>query len=197
LKRGLTTSWLLASALALALGTGLAPAQSRNPDAPTNEVTLAGLRPGRDTLAAAEKRFGTKNRDTQIETDDIKQWGEYCTGRTLRLEVDESGVIQSVTVSSFGRRGPECTDKEPPGSPLRVENLKTGRGLMLGQLRKRVVALYGEPDSVVPATFEGGDFELLYYAFDWAGSDVPQVMEVTCERGSGRVRKVTLAFPSL
>jgi hypothetical protein len=37
----------------------------------------------------------------------------------------------------------------------------------------------------------------MFYAFDWAGSDVPQVMEVLCERATGRVVEITLAFPSL
>jgi hypothetical protein len=37
----------------------------------------------------------------------------------------------------------------------------------------------------------------MYYAFDWAGSSVPQVMEVFCARDSGRVMEITLAYPSL
>lgn len=191
--------WPLVNTLALGMfALGLAAgAQNHGTSAPTNELTLAGLRPGASTLADAEKRFGTKNRDTQAETDDIKQWGEACTGRGLRLEVDENGVIQIVTVSSLGPRAADCAQKEPSSGPLTIEKLKSGQGLALGQAKKRVIALYGEPDSVVPATFEGQEFEMLYYAFDWAGSNVPQVMEVTCERGTGRVRKITLAFPSL
>jgi hypothetical protein len=163
---------------------------------PTNELTLAGLRPGRDTLAAAEKRFGTKYRDAQPQSGDIKEWLDSCSGRMLRLEVDDTGVIQSVTVSSLAPRNSDCSEK-PAGVALSIEKLRTSRGLALGQTKKRVVALYGPPGSQVPTTLESQEFELLYYAFDWAGSDVPQVMEVTCERGTGRVRKVTLAFPSL
>lgn len=190
--------WRLVSALALLLGLGTAAgAQNHGASAPTNELTLAGLRPGVSTLTDAEKRFGAKNRDTQAETDDIKQWGEACSGRSLRLEVDEGGLIQIVTVSSLGTRAADCPRKTPVNGPLSVEKLKSGQGLSLGQAKQRVIALYGEPDSIVPTTFEGQDFEMLYYAFDWAGSDIPQVMEVTCERGTGRVRKITLAFPSL
>lgn len=189
--------WPLASAatafLALALFAG---PQAREAYGRANELTLAGLRPGRDTLAAAEKRFGTKIRVTQDEGDDIKQWRDGCAGRSLRLEVDDQGVIQSATVSSLEQRNPDCREEGAP-SPLGIEQLKTGRGLALGQTRKRVVALYGEPNSEGPTTVEGREFELLFYAFDWAGTDVPQVMEVTCERGTGRVRKITLAFPSL
>jgi hypothetical protein len=42
---------------------------------------------------------------------------------------------------------------------------------------------------------------LLYYAFDWAGPDVPQVMEVLCaveqDGKLGRVVEITLAASSL
>jgi len=190
--------WRPGSLLAFLLAFGpVAGAQNHGTSTPTNELTLAGLRPGISMLADAEKRFGAKNRDTQAETDDIKQWGESCTGRSLRLEVDESGVIQIVTVSSLGTIAADCARKAPANGPLAVEKLRAGQGLALGDPKKRVIALYGEPDSVVPATFEGQEFEMLYYAFDWAGSNLPQVMEVTCERGTGRVRKITLALPSL
>ena len=194
-----TKLWPPASPLAFSmLALGLAAgAQNYGSSAPTNELTLAGLRPGVSTLADAERRFGTRNPDTQAVTDDIKQWGESCTGRSLRLEVDENGVIQIATVSSLGPRAADCAQKPTSNGPLTIEKLKSGQGLALGQMKQRVIALYGEPDSAVPTTYEGREFELLYYAFDWAGSDVPQVMEVTCERGTGRVRKITLAFPSL
>jgi hypothetical protein len=42
---------------------------------------------------------------------------------------------------------------------------------------------------------------LWYYAFDWAGPDVPQVMEVVCTKEQdgqpGYVVEITLAAPSL
>jgi hypothetical protein len=41
------------------------------------------------------------------------------------------------------------------------------------------------------------ELDLLYYAFDWAGTRVPQVMEVYCDHATGRVVEITLAFPSL
>jgi len=64
-----------------------------------------------------------------------------------------------------------------------------------------VPPLYGEPDSRSPSTKDGQRLELLYYAFDWAGPDVPQVMEVLCTVGQGgkpgRVVEITLAASSL
>ena len=188
--------WPFASALVLCLVVAASVAAQSSDGGPTNELSLAGLRPGRDTLAAAEKRFGMKYRDAQPQSGDIKEWLDSCSGRVLRLEISDNGLIQGVTVSSLGQKIPDCTGKATNGA-LSIEKLRTSRGLALGQTKKRVIALYGEPGSQVPTTFEGREFELLYYAFDWAGSDVPQVMEVTCERGTGRVRKITLAFPSL
>lgn len=195
MRRVSTRSWRRASALAFVLlAVPGGPGRAGEPPArnPTNELTLAGLRPGRSTLAEAKRRFGTQAGAMSEASGDIILWADPCTGRSVVAEVDARGVVQSVTVSSLGRRGTGCgrARKAPP-------RLTTGRGLGLGQLKRRVRELYGEPGSELPATFEEREFELLFYAFDWAGSDVPQVMEVTCERGNGRVRKITLAYPSL
>ena len=74
-------------------------------------------------------------------------------------------------------------------------------GLRLGDSANRVTRLYGKPDSRSPSTKGGQKLELLYYAFDWAGPDVPQVMEVLCTVGKdgepGRVVEITLAASSL
>jgi hypothetical protein len=71
----------------------------------------------------------------------------------------------------------------------------------LNDLASRVVHIYGEPDSRSPSTKDGQRLELLYYAFDWAGADVPQVMEVLCtvekDGVPGRVVEITLAASSL
>ena len=65
----------------------------------------------------------------------------------------------------------------------------------------KVMELYGEPDSRSPSTKDGQPLELWYYAFDWAGPDVPQVMEVLSTKAHdgqpGHVVEITLAAPSL
>jgi len=71
----------------------------------------------------------------------------------------------------------------------------------IGDAKSKTYSLYGEPDSVSPSTKNGQPLELLYYAFDWAGPDVPQVMEVVCsapkDGNAGRVVEITLAASSL
>ena len=159
-----------------------------------NETLLAGLRPGRDTFAVAEKRFKSKNLAEGQETG-IKEWRDECSGRSIRLELDAKSMIQSVTITTLGFQEGKCSDKR--ADFLDPKNWVTGVGLRIGDSQDRIVDFYGEPNSSGPAAKNGQELELMFYQFDWAGSDVPQVMEVLCARDTGRVVEITLAFPSL
>ena len=63
-----------------------------------NELTLAGLRPGRDTLPEALKRYKAKYLSANAKGTDPREWRDACTGRVLTLNVDEKSVIQEITV---------------------------------------------------------------------------------------------------
>lgn len=159
-----------------------------------NELTLAGVRPGRDTYATARRRLGKSlPLPTLVADDEIPgqaSWAETCARRMLTLEMAPSGVIQTVTLASDRGLTFGCNTPEP-------NRWATGHGIRLGDLQSRVISIYGKPGSVSPGTKNGRELELLYYAFDWAGPDVPQVMEITCEKATGRVVEILLAFPSL
>jgi hypothetical protein len=159
-----------------------------------NEILLAGLRPGRDNLAVAEKRFKTKS-ITEEPNSGSREWRDDCSGRSIRLEVNGKSVIQSITITTLGIQEGKCSDRRPDFLDPRY--WLTGSGLRMGDSQDRVVSLYGEPNSSGPASKNRQELELMYYQFDWAGSDVPQVMEILCARDSGRVVEITLAFPSL
>jgi hypothetical protein len=198
LKPGSTRFWPYASAILLLAGTAAAAAarsQDANPaPAPrANELTLAGLRPGRDTLGAAQHRYGSKG--VSDLSDGTKQWRDPCTGHAIMLELGNSGVIQSVTISAIASEAGACSGRH--GDALHEDQWQTGRGLHLGDPEDRVTELYGDPNSSGPSVKGKHELELMYYAFDWAGSSVPQVMEVFCARDSGRVMEITLAYPSL
>jgi len=201
LKRGSMKFWLCAS-MALAAATVAAEAGARivprgagqSAVRHVNETQLAGLRPGRDTFAVAEKRFKAKNLVEEANSGS-KEWRDDCSGRSIRLEVDAKSVIQSVTITTLGIQEGKCSDRRPDF--LDPRNWLTGLGLRMGDSQDRVVGLYGEPNSSGPASKNRQELELLYYQFDWAGSDVPQVMEILCARDTGRVVEITLAFPSL
>ena len=201
MKRGSMKFWLCASLVLASASAGAAagarispPGAAQTATRHNNETLLAGLRPGRDTFLVAEKRFKAKSLIDETNSGS-KEWRDDCSGRSIRLEVDAKSVIQSITLTTLGTQEGKCSDRRPDFLDPRF--WLTGLGLRMGDSQDRVVGLYGEPNSSGPASKNGQELELLYYQFDWAGSDVPQVMEVLCARDTGRVVEITLAFPSL
>ena len=160
-----------------------------------NEFTLAGLRPGKDVTARAVQLF--KKADSQANSEGEQlSWTDICRHERLVLDLDAERVVQVIRVTWLPEFEP--TTCEPPPGP---SSWKTGLGLRIYDTEQKVIQLYGQPDSRSPSTRDGQPLELMYYAFDWAGPDVPQVMEVLCTREKdgqpGRVVEITLAAPSL
>lgn len=160
-----------------------------------NEYTLAGLRPGIDRLTRAAVLF--KKADAHSDAQDSQlTWTDSCRHERLILTYDTEKKIQVIRITSLRDQ-----DTSDCANPSTSSVWKTGRGLRLRDSERKLVQLYGPPDSKSPSTRDGQPLELWYYAFDWAGPDVPQVMEVLCTRDSdgqsGRVVEITLAAPSL
>ncbi|HKM84290.1 MAG TPA: hypothetical protein VJY15_25435 [Candidatus Acidoferrum sp.] len=185
---------LLTSTLAIAQ-TPPKPTAKKTTTHRANELTLAGLRPGRDRLDRAVHRYRDyhKNDPTDSAHDAQTTWLDPCRKQLLAIDFDAEKKIQVVRAGAVNLTA-DCLAVPP--SPW-----KTGHGLRLGDPAARVAQLYGEPDSRSPSTKDGQPLELWYYAFDWAGPDVPQVMEVLCTKEKdgepGRVVEITLAAPSL
>jgi len=158
-----------------------------------SESRLAGLAPGQTRLARAEAVLG-KPRERDRESGSAR-W-RRC-GEDLVVEADSAGLIETIRITRHLGREPS------ENCPVVADGISwaTGKGLRLGDPAARAVRLYGRPDSRSPSTKGGQRLELLYYAFDWAGPDVPQVMEVVCtvanDGGPGRVVEITLAASSL
>ena len=217
----LVRSLLFASLLTSALATAQTPSTPTAKKAAhrANELTLAELRPGRDRVAKAKSKYGSKD---MTALDGVLVWN--CGVLALKLDLEGKSGIRAVTLSEVSSVKTKAGN--PPSNEIRDIpfpcNLKqtstaldlergkgfnfrnswtTGKGLVLGQPTTKVIQLYGEPDSRSPSTKDGQPLELWYYAFDWAGPDVPQVMEVLCtkekEGQPGRVVEITLAAPSL
>ncbi len=181
-----------------ALGAMVVTAQQRPSPKPAtlhraNELTLAGLRPGRDNLLRAvllNKSFGS----AKSLPGDQTVWYDQCRDLSLTLDSDHQKQIQVIRAGVWPGSTADCYGEAP--SPW-----KTGLGLRVGDSTTKLTNLYGPPDSKSPSSRDGQPLELWYYAFDWAGPEVPQVMEVLCTRDSGaqpgRVVEITLAAPSL
>jgi hypothetical protein len=162
-----------------------------------DELTLAGLRPGRDAIAKAERLF---TKPSAIGDSGASQtWSDDCRRERLSIIADADGTILEVRVSEAEAQGNSDSKHECANSS--ASRWVTGHGLVIGDSCFRVLALYGQPGSRGPSTKDGQQLELFYYAFDWAGPDVPQVMTVLCRPDKdgkpGRVVEITLAAPSL
>ncbi len=160
-----------------------------------NEFLLAGLRPGRDTLARAAALY--KKADASSPAVDSQfSWTDKCRHERLTLDYDNEKKVQVIRVTWL----PEFESTHCEASPA-LSSWKTGLGLRVHDSTEKLVQLYGPADSKSPSTRDGQPLELWYYAFDWAGPEVPQVMEVLCTREKegqpGRVVEITLAAPSL
>jgi len=196
LKHGWMRFWASISALGIvcALAGAQSPSASRSvAKRRVNEFTLAGLRPGLDRAATATRRF--KEPPKCKEGDGQLVWEDRCRSESLFLDVDKQGRIQTIRLAAKTHDGKaEC------GEASR-SRWATSNDLAIRDPASRVLKLYGQPDSRSPSTKDGQQLELLYYAFDWAGPTVPQVMEVLCTRDKdgklGRVVEITLAAASL
>lgn len=156
-----------------------------------NELTLAGLRPGRDRISTPKSVFRTlKLAPSRMG---VFEWQNAC-GRRLRVETDEQGTVQTVTVSTEDKSD-SC--KAQTSATSTNEALETGQRLELDNPCGRVTQLYGEPESRGPSVRGSLKLELLFYSFDWAGEDVPQSMEISCDAVTGRVVEITLASSTL
>jgi len=158
----------------------------------SNELTLAGIRPGSTTLDRAWKLYPVASVVGPIGTFRLM---DPCTRMVLYLENGfKSKVINTVRLELNESMTGKCETS-------RATRWLAGQGLKIGDTSRRVVALYGEPDSRSPSTKNGQPLELLHYDFGWAGPDVPQVMEVVCtapkDGTPGRVVEITLAAGTL
>jgi len=196
LKRAWTTFSLCTSALlALAVASSVVNAQKSAPLLSYNEMTLAGLRPGRDSLAVAQKHYRAKYSSRDDNSSGEKQWSDGCTGHRLTLNLDSDGVIRRITVSALMPIEGKCESGRVEA--LDEKDWVTGRGLHLGDPQDRVSELYGEPNSSGPSVKGDTEVEFLNYPLDKAGSEGPQTMEIFCARDTGKVVEITLGSSGL
>jgi hypothetical protein len=197
LRLGWTRFWVSASATILMGCASGAYAQATAPRRSIalrkNEWKLAGLLPGRTTVQRAKAILGKT-----AAVDGTSLTWNGCDGLLVEVQADRQGMIQTVRLSQVAT--PDFNEDCSPALQ-KGRSPQTGLGLRIGDGAAKVATLYGNPDSRSPSTKDGQPLELLYYAFDWAGPDVPQVMQVVCtaekDGQAGRVVQITLAASSL
>jgi hypothetical protein len=181
------------AALAMQVGSG-AGGQKR-----VNELTLAGLRPGNDSLEKASKRFGKESKIGAPDDPNAHSWPINCFVDDLEVEAEPNGIIGNVTVcfssNLTGRIVVDCDDRV--ASRKFRSQFGSGRNLLLHDRCGRIEEIYGRAESRSPSVKGNDKLELYLYKFDRAGTDVPQVMEVSCDASSQTVAQITLAAATL
>lgn len=162
-----------------------APAQERPGGAA--ERRLAGLQPGRDSLARAIQLYGNRYSEAFANTPDLLLWADPRKNIFLRLELDEQKRIETITVASYG------PEKATPAD-LPATAVVSGRGLKLGDPLEKCLQIYGKPYFRGPSRDAGRDLLLLVYKFA-VSVELPQVMETSYDPKTERLVKMTLSFP--
>jgi hypothetical protein len=154
-----------------------------------NESSLAGLKPGRDRLKTAVNLHGPYYKRVRPDSESEVYWADSIKRRVLRIKLDEKGIIEAVTVSTLD---PILDSADPKGDvPLPSPKLLTGRGVRIAHDGYGdVMDTYGEPDVAEEVLRHGITVSVMVYMFD----KEPKFLEVSCERGGGRVLQIRLAM---
>ena len=196
MRRASKRFWLLVSVVAAVAALAMQLGSHAEREGRVNELTLAGLRPGHDTISAPAKEFRELTLDAAVT--DAYLWGDICTHRELRVEADASGgIVKTVSVASKYKPDVRAKCAASVMDPKRLKLIASGHGLQLGDACGRIEEMYGKAESRSPSVAGNDKLELYLYKFDWAGTDVPQVMEVSCDASSQTVAEITLAAATL
>ncbi len=181
---------ILTCGLVLAAAHAQDPASSADhPPGNVNELTLAGLRPGRSTIPMAEAKLGRRWRHPSGDEKDLYVWCDRRSHLKLQLETKPGGTIQVVTVE---RMPASAGDAAACDAALPSALARTGRGVALGDDSRRLEHTYGTPFFTGPSNWRGENVHLIVYNFSWAGADKPQILESSFD-SAGRLVKMTLS----
>lgn len=196
MKRDWKRSWLLVSVLVIS-ALALPIVLDGNVSKQIKEDTLAGLRPGKDTIERAYRRFGKERVRTSMSGDPGSvEVRESCNHEELTLTLNSSSVIEKATVGSeIGVANVDCTSQS---YTRRVRaQFGSGHNLLFRDQCDRIQGIYGSPES--KSSFAKGSerLESYVYHFDSTGKSVPLTLEVTCNTAENQVDRITLAVSGI
>jgi hypothetical protein len=195
LRRAWKKFWLLVSAVAAIAALTMQGGWGTGGPKRLNELTLARFRPGRDRIEKVQRssgKFPSYALPDEALADGEVVRRDLCHREQLTISARADGVIQSVVVGhTTGAFDADCEFN------LKPNPWTTGRGLRYRDACGRIEEMYGKAESRSPSVKGSDKLELYLYTFDWAGPDVPQVMEVSCDAASQTVTEITLAASSL
>ena len=123
------------------------------------EYKIAGLRPGRDTIERAYRRFHKSRMVKELSAPHSAVWLDPCNHQMLTVAFDAKGIIRDITVQRYPSEV-DCAPKAYKTS-VRARMGSTGRGLIFGDSCERIQRIYGSPQSQRRSAH--GDEELIYH----------------------------------
>lgn len=153
------------------------------------EDRLAGLRPGRDSIEQAYRRFGKERADRTLSSAASPVWIDNCNHEQVIVQASSRQVINRITVTPTpGVTTADC-DLKAYGRNARA--FGTGHGLVFKDDCSRVKELYGIPES--EKTIEENRQLMRAMRFSGAaGKQWTLELEVECNVASDRVQRITL-----
>jgi hypothetical protein len=198
LRRASKRFWLLVSVVVAVAAVAMQGGWGAGGPKRVNELTLAGLQPGKDALDKASKKFGKDSNTKASDDPNAHSWLVNCPSDDLVIEAGPNEIIRNVTVSVSHVADHMNFECSPRGESRKFRSrIGSGRDLLLRDRCGRIEEIYGKPESRSPSVKGSDKLELYLYTFDWAGPDVPQVMEVSCDAATQTVTEITLAASSL
>ncbi len=196
MRRASKRFWLLVSVVAAVAALAIHGGSLAGGPKRVNELTLAGLRPGRDTIAKAQRQYKQSLRRGVLGDPNLFQVDDDCNNRMLAINEAASGTIDSIVVGpTIGALVIECSPESY--FPRAKDRLRTSHDLGFGSSCDSIEEIYGKVESRSSSVKGSDKLELYLYKVDWAGPDVPQVMEVSCDASSQTVVEITLAAATL
>jgi hypothetical protein len=161
----------------------------------TNELEIAGLRPGQDTMRKAYHRFGKNLVTNELSQSGSVVWLDVCNHQMLTVSFDTNDIILGVRIQHTpGVTMADC-DVRSYSRNVRSRMGGTGHGLLFGDRCDRVQQLYGSPhsdDHSASGTQESNSF---VYHFDRGSKGSQLTLEITCDPASKTVKTIELTAP--
>lgn len=155
------------------------------------ETKLAGLRPGKDTIESADRRFEKGNVNKFLADDSSSSWRDSCNYQELAVTVTPAGIIQSVAVHPATVSIDADCGLDQYSRKARAR-FGSGRGLAFRDRCERIKEVYGEPRSLSSEESRNEKFEFYLYTSDQTTA-IRLTWQVTCNASVNQVTEMKLA----
>lgn len=151
------------------------------------EYEIAGLRPGKDTVEKAYRRFGKDHVVKHLSGSDSAVWVDVCDSPMLTVTFDRNDIVRDATIQhSPGVTNADC-DLKSYSRGVRSRMGGTRHDLVFRDGCDRVQEIYGAPQSQGESAHNKKE---LKYRYDLNGRSL--TFDVTCDSVQNYVEAIKL-----